>query len=495
MRQRAGLALISALLAYVSFPNIILHEGIPGLAWIALVPFLAALDGADIRQRFALGFFWGLLTFCLLTRWMIGVNVGGYVLFALALSLSAIIFSLLCSGPFRSDTFRLFWWPTAWAAAEYLRTMVMGGFAWSFAYSQASFPEVIQGAALGGPWLVVWIIVLVNSAVYLAMKTRGQRWRFWAGAAVVFGVNWCAGAVFTGHTNGEHVRLALIQPNISKTEKVDADQYDTNVVRHMLLTKKASQNGMPDLVIWPETSFPDDILQDVKWRPRMEMVARNMGASFLMGSALLYKNHDINAALLLGSDGVWREAYQKVKLVPFTEYLPADPVSRKLADIFKIRPYNFLDGKVPGLMTLLPGERRFGVLICSEEAYTDMTRALALKGARFAVVLLNDGWFTDKEALVMHGQNAAFRAIESGISVARGSNSGRTAVFNRSGKLVGADYPPLQEAGWAVVDVPVETRVTFYRTFGDIFIWLCWAFVIMAPGCIFLVRKFFSPRK
>jgi len=108
--------------------------------------------------------------------------------------------------------------------------------------------------------------------------------------------------------------------------------------------------------------------------------------------------------------------------------------------------------------------------------------------------MLNDGWFRQKEMLMMHAQNAVFRAVESGITIARASNTGRTVVFGPHGRQVLAQYPPLNNAGLAIVDVPLVREQTAYARFGDIFVWGCAAFVIIIMSYVFIRRRFFPER-
>ncbi len=460
------------------------------MAWVALAPFLLALDERPWQERLAFGCIWGALTFGLLTRWMIDVGYGGYVIFAAILSSAPVIFSLLAVSPVRCQIFQLVWWPCAWAVSEWLRMLVMGGFAWSLAYSQAAHPSLIQLASFGGVWAVVWLMVLANGSVCLALKSRGNRRKvFILTAVIILGANWAVGWLRQRPDRSipSTIRLALIQPNISREDKNDPLYYDKNVMRHLLLSERALSWKRPDMYIWPETAFPDDILQDFKWRPWLEALARKEQAYYLIGSALEKEGRSLNAALLLSPQGEWVDAYYKIKLVPFTEYTPPGSIAHWLAGRLGVKPYDFMAGKGLGVFSLASSwrtldqkARRFGVVICSEDAYPDSFRQLALRQVGFIVTILNDGWFRHQEAVQMHAQNAAFRAVESGVPVVRVANTGKTAVFDPGGKSVGDDYLLADSEGFLVVDLPLAGQRTLYVLLGDIFVWLCAGFVIIA---------------
>jgi len=63
------------------------------------------------------------------------------------------------------------------------------------------------------------------------------------------------------------LRVSVIQANIPPLEKMDLDLFDRHAALHMALTEESFKKNHPDLVIWPETSFPDDLLQSEQWRP------------------------------------------------------------------------------------------------------------------------------------------------------------------------------------------------------------------------------------
>ena len=56
------------------------------------------------------------------------------------------------------------------------------------------------------------------------------------------------------------VCVSVIQANISPLEKMDPDLFDHNVDIHLYFTEQSFMRAHPDLVIWPETAFPDDLL-------------------------------------------------------------------------------------------------------------------------------------------------------------------------------------------------------------------------------------------
>ena len=493
----AVLLLCSAALFYFSFPNVLSVHGAPFLAWGCVLPLLRVFDGRRVRDRFLLGLAWGVLAHGMLVSWLFPVSAGGWAVFVLALAVQGAVFAVLFPFTAPSRTFQLFLVPCAWVASEWIRAIVLGGFSWSLGYAQAGVPEVIQAASIGGAYAVAWGIVFANTAAYLLWRTRGQRSRFWALPVLVLALAVCGGALrlllappVTEQASPTEniVRVAAIQPNISRELKTRPDLYDAHALRHMAMSKKAVTAGWlgnDDLGVGPETGFTDDILTDLKWRPRLEAAARGMGVNILVGSALLWEGRDLNSAVLLSSSGDWRSVYHKMRLVPFSEFTPRG--AERLAATLGLGKYHFSAGVRPGNMTL-PGGRRFGVVICSEEFYPEMFQRLSAAKPEFAVVMLNDGWFTRLEALYLHALAAPLRAVESGMPLVRASNTGRTCAFDAYGRMIGRS-PSVGRSDVAVYDMPAPAGRTAYAKYGDVFALMCLVFVIIMRVLIQMHRS------
>jgi len=477
------LVLGSALLFYLSFPNILIRQGFFPLGWLFAIPLLFVLEEWSWRGRLWLGLFWGLVAYGLLVQWLLPITFAGYFLFVLTLTLQAVIFAVLAV-PLSSSTFRLFYYPSAWVVSEWLRTVLMGGFTWSTAYSQGFHPHLIQASSIGGVYALSWIMFFVNTAVFLSLKLGFKRDRYWVAAGAVFLLNWAIGVGMATALPARYtdlIRISAIQANVSRESKVDPSLYDKNAARHLVLTKKSVLAGYPDLVVWPETAFPDDILRDRVWNPRMQQVARNYRAYFLIGSALLEDGQDLNSALLISPEGDWKDIYAKRHLVPFTEYRPKDPLSQKIFSSLGLRGYDFAVGTRVGIFSLEKDKKvqSFGVAICSEEGYPHLFREIANKGAGFFVVMLNDGWFRAPEALLLHAEMGIFRAVETQRPLVRVANTGWTVLFDKAGYVKDQVTARVQETGFAFFDVEPNRGKTMYVRFGDFFVLGCLGFVII----------------
>ena len=79
----------------------------------------------------------------------------------------------------------------------------------------------------------------------------------------------------------------------------------------------------------------------------------------------------------------------------------------------------------------------FGVLICYESAFEDMTRRYRAMGADFVVNITNDAWFGETSAPYQHFAHLVMRAIENRVGIARAGNSGISGFVDPLGRAYG----------------------------------------------------------
>ena len=90
--------------------------------------------------------------------------------------------------------------------------------------------------------------------------------------------------------------------------------------------------------------------------------------------------------------------------------------------------------------------------------------AFAAIGADWMILVTNDGWFGDWVGPMQHLAMAQFRAIETGLPIARSANAGVSAMIDPFGRTINAIGPG--KAG--IVDSALPAKVeTFYFKIGE----------------------------
>ena len=132
----------------------------------------------------------------------------------------------------------------------------------------------------------------------------------------------------------------------------------------------------------------------------------------------------------------------------------------------------------------LPNGARAGVNICFEDAFAEISRQFALRGANLLLTLTNDAWYAESAGSRQHLTHAVFRAVECGLPLFRSGNNSDTCLILPNGSVVDVLRDP--ETGNAFVRGARGYRVpvwayplqTFYVRHGDVFAHLCsWATV------------------
>jgi apolipoprotein N-acyltransferase len=158
--------------------------------------------------------------------------------------------------------------------------------------------------------------------------------------------------------------------------------------------------------------------------------------------------------------------YDKIKLVPFGEYVPdifgwVNRVTKEAGDFAPGE--HIVDFSVAG--------HRAGAFICYESAFPDLVRQFTAGGAEVLLNLSNDGYFGHTAAREQHLELVRMRAAENGRWLLRATNDGITATVDPAGRVAfRADSYQLLSA-----DVPFRylANVTIYTKYGDVFAWSC----------------------
>jgi apolipoprotein N-acyltransferase len=231
------------------------------------------------------------------------------------------------------------------------------------------------------------------------------------------------------------------------------------------LSRTLPAGARPDLVAWGESSLGRDPSANPGDVARLAATARAAGAPVLAGvdaqragEGGIYKS-----ALLVGPDGVLG-SYDKMRLVPFGEYVPLRPL---LGWVTRFTDAAAVDRhRGTHLAVLDAGGLAVGPLICFESAFPDLARNLAARGAEVVVVQTADTTFQGSWGQDQHASLSAVRAVEAGRPVLQAAISGTSAAFDARGRRLA--WAPGSFRGAAVVTLPLTTERTPYVRVGDV---------------------------
>ena len=501
----------SALLAILSFPNFDLWF----LAWIALVPLLVAtVQTRNGLRAFLLGWLWGLIFFYGSCWWLTYpiIHYGhisawfAYPLLLLPVGLVAIFPALFClllarlTEHFGSAAMLIA--PLVWGSLEWSRYIITGQVWNALGYSQAFHPWLIQSARWGGVYAISFLLILSNSAiVLLLMRSRKLALALIVAIAVVFLAASYGSHQFPpikGGASNSSILTIAIQPNVPMEFSDEAKEMKALLDRHLSLSSaalrdldddvafKGSATAVPRLVIWPESPMNFSYSRDSQLRDVVANLARTNHTSVLLNS-LEPAPHDgsHNSAVLVNQEGRIVAQYDKIRLMPFGEYVP---LPRWLPGASSVR--GIVGDFTPGsLYTLMPlGDLRAGVFICIEAAHPSIARRFTKDGADVLINISNDGYLGPTPVMRQHLSNAVFRAVENDRPLIRVTNSGITAYIDANGSVWDAT-PGFTQAlrTWTVAKGNAET--TFYTRHGDVLVYACALISLGFISATFLSRR------
>jgi apolipoprotein N-acyltransferase len=394
--------------------------------------------------------------------------------------------------------------PSCWLLTEWLRSWQALGGPWAvFGASQWQHPAILALAAVGGVWLISFVLVLANVAIVLAIESLPR-----VGAAVVpgaaprFGLAGLGVAAALASVGAGPLAFALTPPSPA-VRQVTIAMVQPGVVSNTSLADHASQTltaelsrdgtigGVrPDLIVWGESSINEDLTlpKSHALLSQFEALSAEDGADLLVNqdTTVPGKGHE-KWSVLVGPTGI-KGIYIKTRLVPFGEYIPFRQQLGWLTKISKAASSNMIPGTGAHLLYATDREGRtlpIGDLICFESAFPDMARVDTDKGAQLIVYQSATSTFQGTWGPDQHASLGAVRAAETGRPVVQAALTGDTVAYDARGRLLAW----MGQDGHGVVTVrlglPAASARTVYDRLGDYVPWAALAIVVAAALVMF----------
>ncbi len=184
-----------------------------------------------------------------------------------------------------------------------------------------------------------------------------------------------------------------------------------------------------------------------------------------------------NSAFVIRPDGVDAARYDKMRLVPFGEYVPTW-ARTAFTDALVREVGNFTPGAEPLLLEIgLP----MGMAVCYEVVFPGLITREVRDGAEILATLTNDGWYGYSWAPRQHFAHVVLRAVESRRWMARAALTGISGFVAPDGSV--PQRLDVGDAGYLVTNLAVQpvtdTAHPMGRLVGAGFLGCCCAF----PHC------------
>ena len=384
---------------------------------------------------------------------------------------------------------RLFVFAIVFAVLEWLRGHVLTGFPWNVVGYALTYPlPLMQSAALFGAYgmtaiaLFVFPAPLVKLADHRRRPTGADVARAIALAAIPIAILFAYGAWRLGAPVAfvSGVKMRIVQPSVSQREKWRAE-FQRKIFDDHVALSLANPQGKADLLagithlVWPEAAMPFFPLETPE---ALDVLATVIppGTTLITGALRHYPNptpgtailpalRTLNSIVVLDDQAKLVGAYDKIKLVPFGEYVPFDVLLSAIG-VQKLTHGrgSFAEGVSPRPLFTVPGLPPALGLVCYEALFPgEIVQGTARPGVLINVT--NDGWFGSTTGPYQHYYQSRVRAVEEGLPLIRAANNGISAVVDPYGR-------PLQTLGLnvrGVIDSPLPEALPppLYAKVGD----------------------------
>jgi apolipoprotein N-acyltransferase len=364
---------------------------------------------------------------------------------------------------------------------EWLRGHLLTGFPWNgLGTAFAAGDALMQSAALLGAYGLAPVTVAIFAAPAAFLGPPGTR----RGALVlaIAAAVGLGGLVVWGHqrlaaasvAEVPQVALRIVQPAIDQSEKWVPENrwliFDTLLG---LTGAPPPPPGVTRLAIWPESSVP--FLLERSPLALQSVTAELPPGGWLIAGAGRAGSEPVasgenppiyNSVLAIDETGTTRAFYDKVKLVPFGEFLPFQDLLARIGIVpVAYLPGGFAAGTTRTALALGGTVPPFVPLICYEAIFAGEVRG---PGERPGWILnvTNDAWFGDTPGPYQHLRQARLRAVEEGLPLVRAANTGISAVIDPYGRVLSS--LPLGTRGVIEAGLPVAAPPPPYARTGDL---------------------------
>lgn len=380
--------------------------------------------------------------------------------------------------------------PAAHTLAEALRFMVpFGGVPLaSLAIGQSTGP-LVGTVRVGGSLLLTWVVFQVGFALagpspYVPrMATRvGRSGRSQPHGAIAFAVVLAvvllAAVAPSGSDADDSLRIAAVQGGGPQgTRAINTDPRDV-FERHLAATQTI-QPGTVDLVVWPENVIDVADFSTSQELTEIAAEAARIGAPFAVGIT-----DDVpadpddpddpggfrNAQVIVTEEGDIVDRYDKVRRVPFGEYVPLRGVLSAFGAPVDQIPRDAEAGTGPAYLDMPTGER-MGVVISWEVFFGSRARDGVRHDATFIINPTNGSSYTGTLLQSQQVASSRLRALETGRWVVQVAPTGFSAFVDDAGSVF--DRTAVSEQIVITREIRLRDGTTWYTALGD------WPFVAL----------------
>ncbi len=358
---------------------------------------------------------------------------------------------------------------------EFIRGLFFTGFPWNLiAYSFSNQLEIISILSIIGTYgFNLFCISLFTSPSLFFLNNKSKNYLFCIFFVFVSLFSFVYGSYnkerfYNAEKKNFDPYIRLIGSNIS------IDRFYSNVNSVLVIEEliKISDPNKSDktIFVWPEGILPEISQKELKEYYWLFEKKFNKNHLFIIGINYLDKENGptkfYNSLSVYNNNLELLDSYNKIKLVPFGEFLPFEKILKFLG--LRSLTNNYQSFSAGGERNIIEIKKeKFSLkilpLICYEIIYSG--RLFNDSDFDLIVNISEDGWFGSSIGPKQHFVHSIFRAIESGKYVLRSSNNGISAIINPTGFV--EQKIDLGQAGYLDFKASRKIQPTVFSIYGN----------------------------
>jgi apolipoprotein N-acyltransferase len=330
----------------------------------------------------------------------------------------------------------------------------------TLAIGQVSGPLVALAPLMG-------VIGISTVTMYLALTHHRFRAVCVVGFLVLLGNTWDA-----THSTGRTLNLSIVQGGGKQgTHAIDTNPRDVFDV-HMTATKTLEPSSQRDAVIWPENVISitnNGLFFDSPEYTEIAQEARRLNVPFVVGiTEDAGQGQFTNAQIVIDTDGTIAGRYDKVRRVPFGEYMPMRSLLKALGAPTDLVPRDARAGTSRGWLDV--ADTRASVAISWEIFFGGRVNEGVADGATFIINPTNGSSYTWTILQTQQIAASQLRAREQGRDVVQISPTGFSAFIDSSGEV--HERTSISEQHVVERSIQLRSGRTLYSHLGNaVYIW------------------------
>jgi apolipoprotein N-acyltransferase len=420
---RRALSLLAGLLIAVAMPPF----GWWPAAMVGIALWGWLIDRPRWTQRFWIGVIVGIAWFEPTTLWMVKFSVIGWPIgIAVWFGLVGGVTAAICP----AGRWRYLALAGALILSEWLRWHApFGGVPLSMLAMTQGRGPLLPVARVAGSMGVSAGVAVLGCALGALLD---RRWRFATIAAVaVIAVAVIGVYAPKGHVTRSIEAAAVQGGGPQETRSADTD-YAIVFGRHMDASDRIT--APVDLVVWPENVVNVPVFKGSPEESQLSALAQRLHATVVAGVVEdAGPNHFLNAAVAIGPDGTQIDRYDKVRRVPYGEYVPLRFLLQPIVGA-ELPPRDQIPGHDPNILTTPAG--RLGTVISWEVFFPRRVRAAMHHDADLVINPTNGSSYWLDEVQTQQLASSSLRAVESGRWLVQAAPTGFSAIVDPSGDIV-----------------------------------------------------------